>query len=153
MKIAIPFVIVVLLLIACGCTTQAPAGTPTAPPAASPAAPPNKTTPNLTGIWSGPSTGYIQAEGFVYYPVSFHNITAQKGQVFAGRKEYPRMDRVTHYENFSGFITDTGEIYEADSLGGVATGKLTGPDSMELNYVEEGSDMKVLMISLNRQKS
>lgn len=113
----------------------------------------NLTTPDLIGVWSGPSIGHIRAEGFVDYPLTFHNITEQKGRVFVGQKEYPRMDGVNHTESFSGFISKDREIFESDSVGGIAMGKLTGPDSMELNYVEEGADQKVLMISLTRQKS
>ena len=97
--------------------------------------------------------GHIRAEGFVDYPLTFYNFTEQKGQVFAGQKEYPRMDGVNYTESFSGFISKNGEIFESDSIGGIAMGTLTGPDSMELNYIEEGADQKVFMISLTRQNS
>ncbi len=63
------------------------------------------------------------------------------------------MDGVNYTESFSGFISKDEDIFESDSVGGIAMGKLTDPDSMELNYVEEGTDQKVLMISLTRQKS
>jgi hypothetical protein len=50
-------------------------------------------------------------------------------------------------------VTMNGEIYETDSLGGFSIGKLTGPNSMELNYIEEGNDTKAIIITLSRQKS
>ena len=36
---------------------------------------------------------------------------------------------------------------------GYIEGVLTGTDSMELNYIDEGSDAKALIILLNWQKS
>lgn len=144
MKTAFAILVFILAVLACGCTAQAPA--------ASPAVTANTAIPDMTGIWSGTSTGHTQLEGFIYYPTTTFNISVQKGQVFAGQKEYPRMDGKTHYENFSGFVTRNGEIYEADNLGGIAIGTLTGPDTMELNYVEEGPDAKAIIIRLTRQK-
>ena len=144
MKTAFTILLVFVVVLACGCTTQTPASSPVATA--------NTTIPDLTGIWSGTSIGNTHVEGFVDYPTTLFNISAQKSQVFTGRKEYPRMDGMTHYENFSGFLTTKGEIYESDDLGGIAIGTLTSPNSMELNYVEDGPDAKALIIRLTRQK-
>ncbi|MDD1711717.1 MAG: hypothetical protein LUQ69_00945, partial [Methanoregulaceae archaeon] len=68
-------------------------------------------------------------------------------------KEYIRPEGGTFYENFSGIVTLTGEVYESDDLRGFAFGKITGPDSMELNYLEDGLDTKAYILHLTRHKT
>jgi hypothetical protein len=115
---------VIVLLVACailicGCTTLAPTAVPGTKPGTSIVVPVEKTIPHLIGVGSGNATGHTKVEGFaIHLPVTF-NISAQKGQAFSGRKEYLRGDGKTYYENFSGFITPTGEIYESDEMRGV----------------------------------
>ncbi|MFA4876391.1 MAG: hypothetical protein WC586_03185 [Methanoregula sp.] len=159
MRIALTILVIVLAVLASGCTTPAPAATtpaaattPTATLAPQPVSA-NTAIPNMVGLWKGTGTGYTTADDFYYYPTSNFNITKQKGQAFVGRKEYPRSDGKTYYENFSGIVTMNGEVYEADSMGGFSIGRMTGPDSMELNYLEEGPDTKALVLTLTRQKS
>jgi hypothetical protein len=96
--------------------------------------------------------GHTQKEGF-REPAFIQNITMQKGWAFAGVKEYIRADGKTYYENFSGVISPGGELFIADSAGGISDGRLTGPDSMELLYAEEGPDAKAYYMPLTRQKS
>ena len=135
-------------MLACGCTTQAPATTQsTAPPTVST----NGNIPNMTGVWQGAGDGYTTNDGFTHYPAATFNITAQKGQIFIGKKEYPRSDGNTYYENFSGIITTNGEFYEADSIGGFSFGRLTTPNTLEIQYLEEGNDTKALVAHLTRQ--
>jgi hypothetical protein len=137
----------------CGCTTLAPTAVPGTKPGTSIVVPVEKTIPNLIGVGSGNATGHTKVQGFAnHLPVTF-NVSAQKGQAFSGRKEYLRSDGKTYYENFSGFITPTGEIYESDEVRGFSIGRLTGPDSMDLNYLEDGPDTKAYFFSLIRQKS
>jgi hypothetical protein len=107
----------------------------------------------MTGLWIGTGTGYTTLDDFTIFPATIYNITKQKGQIFTGKKEYMKTDGKTYYESFSGMVTMNGEVYEADSLGGFAIGKLTGPDSLELNYLEEGPDTKAIILTLNRQKT
>lgn len=111
----------------------------------------NVNIPNMMGVWQGTGDGYTANDGFNHYPTATFNITAQKGQIFIGKKEYPRIDGKTYYENFSGMITTNGEFYEADSMGGFSFGKLITPNSLELNYLEEGNDTKALIAHLTRQ--
>ena len=146
------FVILIIgLLLICGCTST---GTQGAAPVPTPAVTMNTATPDITGIWSGTTAGHTRSEGFVEYPATLYNISMQKGQAFTGAKEYPRMDGKTYYENFSGVITRSGDLYIADhELGGMIIGKLTGSDHMELEYIEEGADAKAFIIQLTRQKS
>jgi hypothetical protein len=150
--------IVLTLLVAgtciAGCTSTPPVTVP-APsgPVATPAAAVSTAIPDLTGIWTGPTVGHTKREGFVEYPVATYNITAQKGRAFTGQKEYPRMDKKTYNEYFSGIVTSNNEIFIADHGTGYIKGILTGTDSMELYYLDEGSDAKAFIIQLNRQKT
>ncbi|MFA4850423.1 MAG: hypothetical protein WC626_11915 [Methanoregula sp.] len=153
MKTVLTILLVILAVIASGCTSQAPAATP---PVASPtpqSVSANTAIPDMTGLWKGTGTGFTTLDDFTDFPMTIYNISKQKGQVFTGRKEYPRTDGKTYYENFAGIVTMNGEIYEADSMGGFSIGKLTGPNSMELNYIEEGNDTKAIILTLSRQKS
>lgn len=153
MKIVVIVLLIASAILVCGCTTLAPTAAPGTTPGTSIVVPVEKTIPNLIGVWSGNATGHTKVEGFaINLPVTF-NISAQKGQAFSGRKEYLRGDGKTYYENFSGFITLTGEIYESDDVKGFSIGRLTGPDSMDLNYLEDGPDTKAYFFSLIRKKS
>lgn len=141
-------IIFIVAVLACGCTTQAPTITQVT---ATPTVSTNVNIPNMMGVWQGTGDGYTTNDGFTHYPSATFNITAQKGQIFIGKKEYPRIDGKTYYENFSGMITTNGEFYEADSMGGFSFGKLITPNSLELNYLEEGNDTKALIAHLTRK--
>ena len=152
MKIAISILLVILAVIACGCTAQAPA--PVAAPVATPAVITTAATPVLTGIWTGTAVEHSKAEGFRELSSLVFNISEQKGQAFAGTKEFTRPDGKFYSEKFSGVISRNGEIIFADyDRNGISLGKLTGPDAMEIWYIEDGADAKVLIDQLNRQKS
>jgi hypothetical protein len=152
MKTIVIILIIVLTVLACGCLNQAPAKPQVPEQGVAPPVPEVKALPDLTGIWSGNATGHTAVEGFVRYPASF-NISAQKGQAFSGRKEYVRGDGKTYYENFSGIITLSGEIYESDGGAGYGIGRMTGPDTIEIRYLEDGPDTKAYLVQLTRQKT
>jgi hypothetical protein len=139
MKTILAIVALLLVVLACGCTAPAPQ-----PGVA------NTAIPNVTGVWQGTADGYTTGDGFYHYTTTIFNVTTQKGQIFIGRKEYPRVDGRTYYENFTGIIGADGEFYEADSIGGFSIGTLTAPNTLELNYLEEGNDTKAIVIHLTR---
>jgi hypothetical protein len=146
------FVCIATIMIA-GCTSQ-PAPAPVAAPVATPAVITTAATPILTGIWTGTAVGHSKAEGFRELSSLVFNISEQKGQAFAGTKEFTRPDGKFYSEKFSGVISRNGEIIFADhDRNGISLGKLTGPDAMEIRYIEDGADAKVLIDQLNRQKS
>jgi len=147
MKIALTILVVIILaVLACGCTTQVQQASPVPP-----TAPANTAIPDVTGVWKGPSVGYIVNEGWINYPTTTFNITTQKGQVFIGKKEYESLDGKIFYENFTGLVTTNGEFYQIDSIKGFSIGKLTTPDTLELNYLEEGNNTKTVISHLTRQ--
>ena len=96
--------------------------------------------------------GHSQTEGFREHNRSRYNISVQKGYAFSGAKEYMRGDGKTYYENFSGIVTNSGEITMADNPKGLNFGKLTGPDTMELHYFEDGVEAKAFLVLLTREK-
>jgi hypothetical protein len=148
MKIALTILVVIILaVLACGCTTQVPQTSPVPP-----TAPANTAIPDVTCVWKGPSVGYIVNEGWINYPATTFNITTQKGQVFIGKKEYESLDGKFFYENFTGMVTSTGEFYQVDSIKGFSIGKLTTPDTLELHYLEEGNNTKSVITHLTRQR-
>jgi len=138
------------IILCAGCTTTNLSTSGQSTPVATPAT--MKSIPDLIGRWSGNSTGHTTVEGFFTHPTLF-NISEQKEQAFSGRKEYLRGDGKMYYENLSGIITMTGEIYESDGGAGFSIGRLTGPDSLEFNYLEDGSDNKAYITRLTRQKT
>jgi hypothetical protein len=155
MKIALTILVIVLAVLACGCTSTAPA-TPAAEPAAvtpavTPAAP--AATPDLVGTWSGSSYGHINAKGWVDAGAPSFEITDQRGLAFTGTKQYTDLDGVTRTEAFSGVITKHGEIFIAEKDTGVIIGDLVGPDTMELAYIDDGDKAKALVYILERQKN
>ncbi|MCX6698736.1 MAG: hypothetical protein NTV68_02225 [Methanomicrobiales archaeon] len=147
--IAIAILLVGIILCA-GCTSTNLSTPGQSTPVATPST--MKSIPDLIGKWSGNSTGHTTVEGFFSHP-TFFNISEQKGQAFSGRKEYLRGDGKMYYENLSGIITMNGEIYESDGVAGFSIGRLTGPDSLEFNYLEDGSDNKAYITRLSRQKT
>ena len=108
--------------------------------------------PDLTGTWKGTAVGHTKMEGFVEYNVTQYNITTQIGHAFTGQKVYTRKDGKTYNENFSGIVTSNNDIFMGDHGTGYIEGVLNGMDSMELYYIDEGSDAKAFFILLNRQR-
>ena len=150
MKIALTIIVIVLFVLSSGCTTPAPA-TPALSPGTTPAAP--STVPDLVGTWSGTSVGHVNAKGWVDAGSPSFDISDQKGLAFTGTKTYATLDGTKKTENISGVITRKGEIYIAELESGIIMGDLVGPDTMELVYVEDGTNAKAFLYTLTRQKS
>ncbi|MFA5267149.1 MAG: hypothetical protein WC379_04190 [Methanoregula sp.] len=149
MKTIFAILIIAIAVLASGCTSTAPQAAPAATAAMTTA------TPDLVGIWTGVTNGHINALGYVDQGTPVYNITSQKGQAFVGYKEYPQVlqNGTKQSEEFSGVINARGEIFIGEKEAGVIIGDLTGPDTMELSYIEDGDEAKALIIILNRQKS
>lgn len=152
MRTAFIILVLILAVLACGCTSTTPAAAPAAAPAATPAMTTATTIPGVTGIWTGTSVGHSQLEGFREHTSAVYNISAQQGHAFSGTKEYVRADGKKYTENFSGTVSSRGEIFMGDTAGGIADGMMTGPDAMELGYAEDGPDAKAFLLLLTRQK-
>jgi len=112
---------------------------------------PNESIPNLTGRWTGLTTGHIQGSGFYSHHNAVFNITGQQRYAFEGNKEYIRPDVKTYYENFSGAFSPDGEMLFADSTKGYSIGRITGPDSMYLLTGQDGNASRAFIQFLTRQ--
>jgi len=153
MRTTVAIIVVILAVLAGGCTIQSPAAAPSATPSTLPAAVTTTAIPDVIGIWTGMTYGHSQTEGFRQHDKSRYNISKQVGYAFSGSKEYIRGDGTTYYENLSGIVSNSGEISMADNPRGYSFGKFTGPDTMELHYVEDGPEAKAYLSLFTRQKS
>ena len=153
MKIPLFLLLLVLAIVTCGCTDQAPDESPAPVTGTLQAHAENASVPHIIGTWSGTGIGHIQNEGF-HQPaeVVFH-FNEQNGYAFAGKKEYARPDGKIHSEAFSGVFSPGGDIMICDSGSGYTLGSFTGPDRMELRYAEDGDEARAYFLQLVRQKT
>jgi len=153
MKIALTILVIVLAVLACGCTTSAPAATAPATPAAATPVASGADIPSLVGTWTGSAVGHVNSHGYRSEGAPVYNITEQKGRVFTGYTEYSHFKGdARKVEEFSGVINVRNEIFMAQDEAGFTIGDLIGPDTIELAYVEEGDEAKAFLITLTRQK-
>ena len=149
-------ILLVGIILCAGCTSTSPSGpvslTPVTTPSTTPTNVAAKTiTPNMIGIWSGNATGLSTVRGYAENFAMKYNITVQKGQVFAGIKEYERPDGPVLSENFTGAITSSGDIYLSDAIAGIQIGKIKDQNNVELVYLEDGADSKTMIFYLTRK--
>lgn len=146
MKIACTIVVLLLAILTCGCTTTAPAV-----PA------PAETTaviPDLTGTWTGPSTGYDEGTGFTdYHDLGIKMIvTEQKDRIFAGRILFTA-NGTESATGFAGAISRDGKTFAmSEQAGGYCFGEITGPDAVEITYLEDGSPYSASVDFFTRAK-
>ncbi|MEI7434825.1 MAG: hypothetical protein WCJ93_11295 [Methanomicrobiales archaeon] len=153
MKIAVIILFIIIGVLVSGCMSTSPPAAPSvAPQDRLSGGTSNASIPNLTGRWTGLTTGHVQGSGFFSHHNGTYIITEQQGYAFAGHKEYIKPDGNTYYENFSGAISPNGELIMADSDRGYSTGWLTGPDSMNLLYGEDGPTARAFIQIFTRQK-
>ena len=152
MKWIVIAILLVGIILCAGCTSTSPSGPVSLTPATtSPIVAAKMITPNMIGIWSGNATGLSTVKGYAEnFPMKY-NITVQKGQSFAGKKEYERPDGPALSENFTGIITSGGDIYLADDIAGIQIGKMKDPNTLEFVYLEDGADSKTMIFYLTRK--
>lgn len=156
MKIVYTILVIILAVLASGCTASSSASPAEPVPASGAAATPaaDAEIPNLVGTWTGSAVGHVNTFGFRNEGAPVYTFTEQKGRAFAGYTEY------SHYkggdrkiEEFSGVINMRNEIVMAQKEAGFTLGDLLGPDTIELAYAEDGDEAKAFLITLTRQKS
>ena len=137
MKIAATALLLIIAVIACGCTTPAPAAAPSAQPAdgASPI------TPDLKGTWNGPTVGYEPDAGFTNYGTTTMSmiVAEQQGRIFAGTFVFGS-GNTTESIPFSGVIGRDGKTLTIPQrTGGYSFGEIISPGEIELIYVDDGT--------------
>jgi hypothetical protein len=158
MKTAFTILLIIIAVIACGCTAASPVApaVPVATPGALPAAVPAEKTvasiPDLTGTWTGPMQGYDQGTGFSDYPALGvkMTITEQKGRIFTGHVVFT-MNGTESASGFAGAIGRDGRTLSiTEEAGGYCTGEIVGEDEIELIYMQDGSPYSVAIDSFKR---
>ena len=148
--LTILFVIVVAVL-ATGCTTTAPIATQqvtSAPPTMSQ----SPVIPNITGTWVGPMQGYEQGTGFTDYRNATMTmfVTGQQGRIFSGHYVWISNGTKTN-EGFAGVIGPDGKtLSTAEENDGYSSGILTSASEVELTWHHAGSQYGVAIDSLKK---
>jgi hypothetical protein len=142
MKTAFTLLVVILVVLACGCT------------AATPAVPPVQATalPNLTGTWTGPMQGYDEREGFTDHPflTAVMTVSEQHGRVFSGFIVF-RMNSTETKTGFAGVVgRDNRTLTIAEHDGGYCSGEVLAQDEIELIYMQDGSPYSISIDSFRR---
>jgi len=143
MKIAVTILLVILTVLACGCTATAPSATP--------AAATTPTTPSLKGTWSGTMLGYEENIGFTDYgkmPITMV-VTEQQGRLFSGYLKFG-VNSTTPLA-MAGVIGRDGKTFAlVENVNGYTTGELIGTDTIELTHVDDADPYSVALDTLKR---
>ena len=147
MKIALTIILVILAVLACGCTATAPSATPAAATTAAPA----PITPNLLGTWIGTMLGYEERIGFTDYgkmPITMV-VTEQQGRLFSGYLKFGVNS--TQTLAMAGVIGRDGKTFAiVENINGYTTGELIGTDTIELTHVDDADPYSVAIDTLKR---
>ncbi|NLV27206.1 MAG: hypothetical protein GXY48_08600 [Methanomicrobiales archaeon] len=101
--------------------------------------------PDLVGNWTGPYTEYTGDTGFHEQDSGFFfiNITEQKDRIFIGYSMYSNNGtKVTH--DVAGVISADGtQVSLTEQDNGYSTGRIIGPDELELTYLTDNEPISV----------
>ncbi|PKG32754.1 hypothetical protein [Methanoregula sp.] len=137
MKITAIALLIIIAVIACGCTTPAPAAAPSSTNEALPAL----AIPDLTGTWTGPMTGYEPDAGFTNYGNTTMSmiVSEQQGRIFTGTFVFGSGNN-TETIPFSGVIGRNGRTLTIpQKTGGYSFGEVISSGEIELIYVSDGT--------------
>lgn len=144
MKIALTILIVILAVLACGCTTEQQA---TVPPAQTTPA-----IPDLVGTWTGPMQGYDENGGFTDYggrPMSMV-VTEQQGRIFAGQIQLTWGNK-TYSTPMTGIIASNGKTFSmVEKDNGYTTGEIVSADTIELTWRKDSTPFSAALDTLKR---
>jgi len=144
MKTAFTILLLIIAVLASGCTTA----TPVAPPVQTPVT----TLPHLTGNWTGPMLGFDEREGFTNHPflTAVMTVSEQHGRVFSGFITF-RSNGTESIDEFAGVVgRDNRTLTIAEHGGGYCTGEVLSPDEIELIYMQDGSPYSISIDSFKR---
>jgi hypothetical protein len=153
----IPLMILIAgIMLVAGCTTTTSTNTPATPVATtvSPAAttPSAPVIPELTGNWSGTSTGYMYQSGYeVFNETLTMTVTSQEGRLFTGVLSFPMIDGTTETKAFAGVLGDDGKtIKDIEYPSGFSDGVILAADEIELIFRDEASPSTICIDVLRR---
>ncbi len=145
-------ILVIIAVLACGCTSTPTVTTPNTTAVATDSATTTGQIPDLIGNWTGTSKGYIMDEGFTDYPGSTFSmkVTEQKDRLFTGEFIYADAN-VTVKSRFAGVIERDGTQFSiAEENGGYSRGTFMGPNEIELVFVRDGPSGEAAIDTLRR---
>jgi hypothetical protein len=134
MKIVATILMIVLAVLASGCTTPAPAATPV-----------------LSGTWTGTMQGYEEGTGFTDYNKSTITmvITEQQGRLFAGYLTFGT--NTTRKLPIAGVISRDGRTFAlVEDVNGYTTGEITGTGEIQLTHVDDSQPYSVALDTLKK---
>ena len=144
MKTAFTILLLIIAVLASGCTTA----TLAAPPVQTPVT----AIPNLTGNWTGPMLGFDEREGFTNHPylTAVMTVSEQQGRVFSGYITFTS-NSTKSTDEFAGVIGRDNRTLTIAEHGGVyCTGEVLSPDEIELIYMQDGSPYSISIDSFKR---
>ena len=151
MRSVLCILIVVLAVIACGCTSPDPAQTPSsAPGIEATIAPP--VIPDLTGTYTGPMRGYDEGTGFSDYSNETMKfiVTDQKDRIFAGRLVFT-FNGTQESVGVAGVIAPDGKSFVmAEKDNGYTTGWILPDNGIELAYLHDATPYSAAIDTLKR---
>jgi hypothetical protein len=148
MKTPFAILVIVIAVLACGCTAAAPATGPVASHAETTVA----AIPDLTGTWTGPMQGYDEGTGFSDYSAMTATlaITEQHGRIFAGHIVFT-VNGTESVSGLAGVISGDGRTFSiAEKDSGYAAGTMVSADEIELTYLQDHSPYSVAIDSYKR---
>jgi len=148
MKTILAFIALIAAVLVCGCTASAPSGSAASPQGLGAAS----AIPDLTGSWTGPMQGYDVRTGFTNYPnlSIVMTVTEQDGRVFAGNFTFAE-NGTQSVSGFAGMIGSDNRTFSlAEEGGGYATGEILGPDSLEMTYLQDGTQYSAAVDSFRK---
>ena len=147
MRSVLCILIVVFAVLACGCTSSAPAPAPVVqtPPAA-------PVIPDLTGTWTGTMKGYDESVGISESSNSTMEfiVTDQKDRIFAGRILLTN-NGTRQSIGVAGAISRDGRSFSmAEKDDGYAIGQILSQDEIEFTYLHDVTPYSVSIDTLRR---
>ncbi|MFA6226835.1 MAG: hypothetical protein WC620_11860 [Methanoregula sp.] len=151
MKIALSIILVILAVLACGCTSTAPSPATTPAPAAIPAAV-SPVTPSLIGTWTGTMLGYDESIEYTdYNKTSMSMVVAeQHGRLFSGNLKF-RFNNTDISVPMAGVIGRDGRTFAlVENSNGYTTGEIIGNDEIELIHLDDQKPINVAIDTLKK---
>jgi hypothetical protein len=147
MRSILCILIVVLAVLASGCTSSAPAP---GPAVQTPAAVP--VIPDLTGTWAGPMKGYDEGVGFSNYSNETMTfiVTDQKDRIFSGRLVFT-YNGTQESVGVVGVISRDGRSFTmTEKDNGYTFGQILPNNEIELTYLHDTTPYSAAIDTLRR---
>ena len=141
---------IVLAVLACGCTSSTPGPAPVVqPPTTAPVV------PDLTGTWAGPMKGYDEGIGFSNYShetMSFI-VTDQKDRIFSGLLVFT-INGTEESVGVAGVISRDGRSFAmTEKDNGYTFGQILPDNVIELTYLHDAAPYSAAIDTLKRVQS